>query len=57
MENWHTVFLGLKQLPRALSAFELEAFFTFSETEREIIAARRRPELQLGLALQIGFCG
>lgn len=55
MENWQTIFLGLKQLPRELSAFEIEAFFTFSEAERATIAARRRPALQLGLALQIGF--
>lgn len=49
------MFLGLKQLPRELSAFEIEAFFTFSEAERATIETRRRPELQLGLALQIGF--
>ena len=55
MENWQTMFLGLKQLPRELSAFEIEAFFTFSEAERATIETRRRPELQLGLALQIGF--
>ena len=34
MENWQTMFLGLKQLPRELSAFEIEAFFTFSVAER-----------------------
>lgn len=55
MENWQTIFLGLKQLPREFSAFEIEAFFTFSEAERATIAARRRPALQLGSALQIGF--
>ena len=55
MENWQTMFLGLKQLPRELSAFEIEAFFTFSEAERATIETRRRSELQLGLALQIGF--
>ena len=49
------MFLGLKQLPRELSAFEIEAFFTFSVAERVMIETRRRPEPQLGLALQIGF--
>ena len=39
MENWQTMFLGLKQLPRELSAFEIEAFFTFSEAERATIDA------------------
>jgi hypothetical protein len=53
MENWQTIFLGLKQLPRELSAFEIEAFFTFSEAERATIAARRRPALQLGAQLSI----
>ena len=55
MDNGQTIFLGLKQLARELTAFEIEAFFTFSAAERAVIEARRRPELQLGLALQIGF--
>lgn len=49
------MFLGLKQIARELSAFEIEAFFTFSEAELITIETRRRPELRLGLALQIGF--
>jgi hypothetical protein len=52
--------LGLKQLPRELTAFEIEAFFTFTLAERQLIEDRRRPALKLGLALQIGFlrmCG
>ncbi|MHB8453164.1 MAG: DUF4158 domain-containing protein [Acidiferrobacterales bacterium] len=44
-----------KQLPQEPTAFEIEAFFTFSTDERAAIEARRRPELQLGLALLIGF--
>jgi hypothetical protein len=28
MDNWQATFLGLKQLPRELTAFEIEAFFT-----------------------------
>src|ERR1700730_15792750 len=55
MDNWQSTFLGLKQLPRELTAFEIEAFFTFSLTERQMIEDRRRPTLKLGLALQIGF--
>jgi hypothetical protein len=45
----------LKQIPRELTAFELEAFFTFTTTERQVIEQRRRSALKLGLALQIGF--
>jgi hypothetical protein len=55
MDNWQSTFLGLKQLPRELTAFEVEAFFTFTPAERLIIEERRRPELKLGLALQLGF--
>jgi len=47
--------LSLKQLPRELTAFEIEAFFTFTLAERQIVEHRRRPTLKLGLALQIGF--
>jgi hypothetical protein len=30
MNKWQATFLGLKQLPRELSGFEIEAFFTFT---------------------------
>jgi hypothetical protein len=55
MDNWQSTFLGLKRLPRELTAFEIEAFFSFARAERELIEDRRRAELKLGLALQIGF--
>jgi len=55
MEHWQASFLGLKRLPRELTGFEIEAFFTFTLAERVLIEERRRPELKLGLALQIGF--
>jgi hypothetical protein len=34
MDDWQATFLGLKQLPRELTAFEIEAFFTFTPAER-----------------------
>jgi TnpA family transposase len=55
MNPWQSAFLGLKQIPRELTAFEIEAFFTFTGAERQAIEQRRRPALKLGLALQIGF--
>jgi hypothetical protein len=55
MNKWQATFLGLKKLPRELSGFEIEAFFTFTLAERQMIEDRRRPALKLGLALQIGF--
>jgi Domain of unknown function (DUF4158) len=55
LNDWHTTCLGLKRLPRELTAFEIEAFFNFSPAECRVIEERRGPELMLGLALQIGF--
>jgi hypothetical protein len=55
MDSWHATFLGLRYLPREVSAFEVEVFFQFSTEEARIIEERRRPELKLRLALQIGF--
>src|ERR1700727_1005789 len=55
MDSWHATFLGLRHLPREVTAFEVEVFFQFSAEEARIIEQRRRPELKLGLAFQIGF--
>ena len=55
MDSWHATFLGLRHLPREVTTFEIEVFFQFSSEEARIIEERRRPELKLGLALQIGF--
>jgi hypothetical protein len=55
MDSWHATFLGLRHLPREVTAFEIEVFCQFSADDSWIIEERRRPELQLGLALQIGF--
>jgi len=55
MQSWQTTYLGLKDLPRELSAFELKTFFTFSRAEREVIDARYGAVHKLGLALQMGF--
>jgi hypothetical protein len=55
MQGWQTTYLGMRELPREISTFELQAFFTFSPAERETIEARRGNRLKLGLALHIGF--
>ena len=55
MQGWQTSYLGLRDLPAELSEFELQAFFSFSHAERELIERRRSESLKLGLALQIGF--
>ena len=55
MHSWHTTYLSLKELPRELSAFELQAFFAFSRAERAVIDARHGATHKLGLALHMGF--
>ena len=55
MQGWHTTFLGMRELPRDISDFEMKAFFTFDGAEREAINARRGDSHKLGLALHIGF--
>src|SRR5450755_1817847 len=55
MQGWQTTYLGLRDLPRELSAFELQAFFSFGRDELEVIARRRGDNHKLGLALHIGF--
>jgi hypothetical protein len=57
INDWQSTYLGRGALPRGLSGFEIEALFTYSESERRIIDDERRsPTLKLALALQIGFC-
>jgi hypothetical protein len=56
MNDWQSTYLGRGALPRDLSGFEIEAFFTYSESERRVIDDERRSSaLKLALALQIGF--
>ena len=55
MQGWQTSYLGLRDMPGDISEFELQAFFSFSRAELELIARRRGDSLKLGLALHIGF--
>jgi len=41
MQGWQTTYLGMRELPRELSPFELQAFFTFSPAERELRPAEK----------------
>ena len=50
------MFLGMRGLPRDISDFEMNAFFTFAGADREAINARRGDAHKLGMALHIGFC-
>jgi hypothetical protein len=55
MQGWQTTFLGMHELPRDMSDFEMKAFFTFDGAQREAINARRGDAHKLGMALHIGF--
>ena len=55
MQSWHTSHLGLRELSREISSFELQSFFTCSRAERELISALRGNAHKLGLALHRGF--
>jgi hypothetical protein len=55
MRGRQTPYLGLRDLPRELTEFELQALFSFSRAELEPIARRRGDNRKLGLALHIGF--
>ena len=55
MQSWQTTYLGLRELPREISTFELQSFFTYGGAERELINARRGNAHKLGLALHISF--
>ena len=35
MNDWQSTCLGRRSLPRDLSDFEIEAFFTFSDADRQ----------------------
>lgn len=48
MQSWKTLYLGLRDLPRELSEFELRALFSFSHAELELIKRRRGDSLKLG---------
>ena len=55
LQSWQTIYLGLQELPREISTFELQSFFTYSRAERELFHARRGNAHKLGLALHRGF--
>ncbi len=55
MDHWRLAYLGIRQVPRELSEFELNTFFTFSKCERGQIDSRRTDLFRLAIALHVGF--
>jgi len=55
MSRWEHRYLGQERFPDALSAMEIEQFFTLGEDEFAAVRRRRRVLNRLALGLQIGF--
>jgi hypothetical protein len=55
MQRWQIPFLGRRLLPRQLSLFEIEQFFSFNAEEFRAILTRQGALNRLGCALQVGF--
>ena len=55
MQGWRFGFLGIDTIPSWLGAFEVEQFFRLSAAEIATVKTRRSDEMQLGLALHIGY--
>lgn len=55
MSRWEHRYLGQERFPDALSALEVEHFFTLGEDELAAVRRRRTALNRLALALQIGF--
>ncbi|HUL64683.1 MAG TPA: DUF4158 domain-containing protein [Burkholderiaceae bacterium] len=55
MEHWQVTYLGIRQIPRELTDFDLATFFTFSAKARALIEARRGDLYRLAIALHLGF--
>jgi hypothetical protein len=55
ISRWEHRYLGEDRFPRALSALEIEHFFTLDEGELAAVRQRRSALNGLALALQVGF--
>ena len=53
--QWQTPYLGARSLPKKLSQWEIDHFFTLTADEREDISSRYSGLYQLAAALQLGF--
>jgi hypothetical protein len=55
MARWDYRYFGFERFPDALSALEIEQFFTLEATELAEVGRRRGSMNRLAVALQIGF--
>lgn len=55
MQSWQLPLLGQRRFPNDLTGFEIERFFSFSETERTNIMARDNDQHRVAVAVHLGF--
>jgi TnpA family transposase len=55
IHRWQYQYLGASIFPKALSAVEFQAFFTFSDCEITALRQRFRSKTQVAAAVQLGF--
>ena len=56
MSAWSKRFLGFSDLPRELSASELDQFFTLEPVDRAAIKERFNRKFRIAVGIQLGFC-
>ena len=55
LPSWQIPFLGLAHFPPALTRFEINTFFTFTDAELAAIRTRRGEALRLASGVHLGF--
>lgn len=55
IHRWQHQYLGMSTFPKVLSAVEIQAFFTFNESELGSIRSRYKSNLRIAAAVQLGF--
>jgi hypothetical protein len=55
LSRWDQRYLGQEGFPPALSALEIQRFFTPTPEEKQIVLQRRSATNRIAFALQIGF--
>lgn len=55
IHRWQYQYLGTSTFSKTLSTVELRAFFSFNESELAAIRSRKKANLKVAAAVQLGF--